>query len=395
MKFTCQFCDYFTVRKCNYVRHLQSIKHLAMSNQKNQKTSTESITQSIIEPQKIIMITKKPSFSEQKRANCDLSHDNDLQKKPKNEHSLQQKQKKTKKNQKTSTESITQIIIEPKNEHSLQQNTTKSIKQIYNCNLCNYETNRKSNMERHNVNCRKDINNVNSKKQMYMCKFCNNVYKSYSGLYRHKKKCNNKHNNILLDISKKMDLYKATIDQQSQKIKLLENNRTITNNITYNNNNKTINIENYLNLECKDAMNLNDFISSLTLTLQDVLTMGKSGFANSFYTLVTQRIKQMDEKKRPIHCTNMKRSLLYVKHKDEWQRDEDHKLITSNIYKLRDMELNILYEHLNNILPTGYKESDREVIERTNSLSEIQKLGNEKKRNKIIRQISKELYLHI
>ena len=67
----------------------------------------------------------------------------------------------------------------------------------YTCNLCNYETDRKNNYEKHekrekHINLVKDIKIERVKTQSFACKNCEAKFEYASGLSRHKHKCKNK-----------------------------------------------------------------------------------------------------------------------------------------------------------------------------------------------------------
>ena len=66
------------------------------------------------------------------------------------------------------------------------------------------------------------------------------------------------------------------IDQQKQLIELAKKPSMVNSNNINNNNHFNLNF--FLNETCKNAMNIQDFISSIKLTTQDFETTGKIGF---------------------------------------------------------------------------------------------------------------------
>jgi hypothetical protein len=137
------------------------------------------------------------------------------------------------------------------------------------------------------------------------------------------------------DISSELIL---SIIQQNQEFKnlLLEQNKTIielskTNQITntnshnnVNSNNKTFNLQLFLNETCKDAMNITEFIDSIQLQLSDLENVGKLGYVNGISKIIINKLNALEETKRPIHCTDPKREILYVKDENIWKKDNEN-----------------------------------------------------------------------
>lgn len=100
----------------------------------------------------------------------------------------------------------------------------------------------------------------------------------------------------------------------------INNNITINQNITTNNN--QFNIAVFLNEECKDAINLSDFIKTIEISLDDLSYTRTNGLVNSISRIFISNLKQLDLYKRPIHCTDQKRNTIYIKDNHVWERDE-------------------------------------------------------------------------
>ena len=81
----------------------------------------------------------------------------------------------------------------------------------------------------------------------------------------------------------------------------------------------------FLNETCKDAINLNDFIQSIELTIRDFVNTGKDGYVKGISNIMLERIRDMDPHVRPIHCTDLKRETVYVKDSDIWAKEDDNK----------------------------------------------------------------------
>ena len=103
--------------------------------------------------------------------------------------------------------------------------------------------------------------------------------------------------------------------------------QTIYNNC--NNQNMTINV--FLNEQCKDALNLTDFVQNIKVTLEDLQYTKDNGFVNGFVNgaahIITKQLQDLEPTQRPIHCSDKKRLQFYVKDDDKWGKEK-----TDNYY---------------------------------------------------------------
>jgi hypothetical protein len=170
----------------------------------------------------------------------------------------------------------------------------------------------------------------------YTCE-CGKEYSCRQNLYRHKQKCveMKEHNTDKHIISQPVDstviveLLKQNKELHEMVIELAKNtntNTTTTNNtITNNTTNNKFNLNVFLNETCKDAINLNDFIQSIELTINDFINTGEVGYVKGISTIMVDRIRDMDPHVRPIHCTDLKRETVYVKDSDKWEKEDEQK----------------------------------------------------------------------
>ncbi len=103
------------------------------------------------------------------------------------------------------------------------------------------------------------------------------------------------------------------------------------------NNNTQFNINMFLNEQCKNAMNLGDFIKSLPITAQDYENTTDKGLADTLTNLMVDGLNSMELVERPIHCTDQKRKVMYVKDNDKWEKDKDHALFLQGVHELADI----------------------------------------------------------
>ena len=196
---------------------------------------------------------------------------------------------------------------------------TKSQELNY-CDLCKYKCIRKDNFDRHLVSLRHQqlcSNNMNSV-LFYQC-LCGNKYMHRQGLNKHKKQCMfntqlmTSNNTDIAELKTLvLDIVKANIQSQS-----ITTNQTIINN-----NNKTFNLNFFLNETCKDAMNIMDFVDSLKIQLSDLESIGELGFVNGLSKLIIKGLNELEENERPVHCSDLKRETMYVKDENKWEKED-------------------------------------------------------------------------
>jgi hypothetical protein len=254
------------------------------------------------------------------------------------------------------------------------------------CVKCDYVSYRKKDFNKHLLTVKHIINvqqsddapnnqiNTNESENLqsipqvksYTC-VCGKNYKDNSGLWRHKKICEQKstHDNDTniskpfvenvfdekpLDFSDKeiikLLIHECTefknliLDQNKTIMELSKNNMNISNNNnntnntnTNNSHNKTFNLQFFLNEECKDALNISEFVSSIKVELEDLEATGRLGYVEGVSRIMNKNLKVLDINKRPIHCSDLKREVLYIKNDDQWTKEEDTKPILKKAIK--------------------------------------------------------------
>jgi hypothetical protein len=94
----------------------------------------------------------------------------------------------------------------------------------------------------------------------------------------------------------------------------------------------------FLNEKCKDAMNIKDFVNSMTLELEDLEEVGKLGYVEGISNIMIRKLNALDVYNRPIHCSDAKREIMFVKDDNIWEKenctyDKLRKAIKSVTYK--------------------------------------------------------------
>ena len=204
------------------------------------------------------------------------------------------------------------------------------------CESCDYVTCRKSQYERH-LSTSKHKNTTNTttnttnlvpkSSENYICE-CGKEYKHHSSLWSHKKKCNstNDTDNNNHEIKELKELMKYLMKENSElKTMMFEVIKNGTHNNTTNSHNKSFNLQFFLNETCKDAMNIMDFVDSIKIQLSDLENVGKLGYVDGISNIIAKNLNSLDETKRPVHCTDTKREVMYVKDEDKWEKEADNK----------------------------------------------------------------------
>jgi hypothetical protein len=214
----------------------------------------------------------------------------------------------------------------------------KSSEQFY-CSFCDYSSCRQSQYERHlltskhhkttirlqkssELSCKKVPVNI----KYYNCDVCGKKYKHHSSLWKHKKECFYiKEEGVVAADDKEIIkmLIKENSDFKNIILEVCKNLKptTVTNNL--NSNNKTFNLNVFLNETCKDAMNIMDFVDSVNIKLSDLEHVGKVGFVDGITNIIVKNLKELDVSKRPVHCSDLKREIVYVKDENTWYKENE------------------------------------------------------------------------
>jgi hypothetical protein len=129
------------------------------------------------------------------------------------------------------------------------------------------------------------------------------------------------------------------IDQQKQLIEIAKKPTMVNSNNNSNNNHFNLNF--FLNETCKNAMNIQDFISSIKLTTQDFETTGRLGFVDGISRIFINELKRLEVERRPLHCTDVKRETVYVKDNDTWEKENlEKKKLKWAINSIAQLNLN-------------------------------------------------------
>ena len=304
------------------------------------------------------------------------------------------------------------------------QNTKKFI-----CEKCDYKTSRESQWNRHILTSKHTLDNITPTvdnlenvivKNNFIC-VCGKVYSYVNGLYKHKKKChiyNNLSGNtqstnkmtdkeIIMMLIKdnnefKNNLFASLQENQKYMMDILKNGTHNNNTINNNNNNcgntnKTFNLQVFLNETCKDAINMSDFVDQLQVSISDLETTGKIGYAEGISKVFIKKLDEMNYTDRPIHCSDSKREILYIKENNIWSKDDEQKTnLTRAIKNVANKNIKQISEwqkqHPDFSNPNS-KESDKYMKIVLNSMSGSTVEESDKNYEKIARNVIKKVVI--
>ena len=237
------------------------------------------------------------------------------------------------------------------------------------CEFCHFKTNNKKDYSKHLTTAKHQkaqhgsILEVleNPKTPNFKCE-CGKQFVTHSGIWKHKKQCANdntsqiseintneivsKNDTAIIDtIVNENKTFKEFMMEQHQDFRTLiiellkketiNNVNNINNNINNNCNNQSFNLNFFLNEQCKDALNIDEFVDSIKMNLSDLENFAHLGYADGVSNIFSKGIKELGVHLRPIHCSDSKRETLYIKNNDEWIKETDDKpLITKAIKKV-------------------------------------------------------------
>ena len=239
--------------------------------------------------------------------------------------------------------------------------TPKNAKIFY-CEKCNFKCSKNSDWNRHIVTAKhkKEINGNDWKPKKRTCEYCEKSFKTASGLWKHEQKCYRLHeppeqpqepstkptdSTMIIELLKQNQEFKEMMLEQSKQIQeTQQENQELQKqlieavkvgqhieNQTNINNNQKFNLNFFLNEQCKDALNMSEFIENMELDLEDLTETGRLGYVGGISRILVNKLQELDIYKRPLHCTDLKRETLYIKDNDEWEKQVNSKEKMSKI----------------------------------------------------------------
>jgi hypothetical protein len=306
------------------------------------------------------------------------------------------------------------------NEHKIKlasldkKDNIKSSKK-YICSDCDYNTSRYSQYLRHlETDKHKKITLSSSKfikevQHSFSCE-CGNMYLYKSGLCKHKKKCEynkkayskyfkNTEELIEAVVKDNQEFKQMLIDQNNKIMELASSKNTtvITNNTTNNSNSNHFNLQMFLNVECKDALNINEFVDSLQPNIKDLEATGRLGYVEGISKIFLNGLENLDINKRSIHCSDQKREIIYIKDNNVWEKETDNrdklKLAIKKIALKNIKQISIWQKENPDCFDSSSKKNDQYLKIVSNSMNGLTPEETQKNYNKIISNLVKEVVI--
>ena len=267
---------------------------------------------------------------------------------------------------------------------------------FFECIICDFNTCKKCDFNRHlktikHKNCEILINNTQERTNKIFACECGKVYKHNQSLYNHKKKCamkiietkeetsntivnsnivnnnidqtmimrlisenNDIKNLLLMQQQQLLEQQKQLGEQQRQLVEIVPKICNVTNNTAHIKQNFNINV--FLNEQCKNAINMNDFIKQIKLTLEDLDLTKNKGLEIGLSNAIIQSINKMSLFERPLHCTDSKRETLYIKDNDLWEKDSTKTKIKGALHNLNKAHFKLIQDWI--VENPDFKEND-------------------------------------
>ena len=211
---------------------------------------------------------------------------------------------------------------------------------LYNCDWVKHLSTRKHKVS---VNGNQmEIEEIQKLDKTFFCN-CGKMFQSNSGLWKHRKKCDCKEEEKQSICLENNDNELTDREIIKALLKIVQNGNNINNNINNINNNsynttnienKTFNLNFFLNETCKDAMNISEFVSSIKVTLSDLENTGKQGYVEGISNIIVKHLNNLEQHFRPLHCSDFKREVFYIKENNEWLKENQEKPILTKAIKV-------------------------------------------------------------
>jgi len=276
-------------------------------------------------------------------------------------------------------------------------NETK-VNNYFVCNICEYKYKRKYDYEKHlltqkHINKNKLQNKLENniiEDNNYTCN-CGKIYKHKQSLNRHIKTCS------FINKEKESNENNEDIDYKKMLLNMIKENNELRKQVTElipkvgnNNINQKFNIQVFLNEECKNAINMEDFIKSIEISIEQLDFTKTNGLSEGLSNAIVENMNKLSIYERPMHCTDLKREILYIKDDNIWSKNESKNKLKKIIKKTSGKNYDALQNWIKN--NPDYMEDEHKKSFFTNIISTIGKDISNLDTN-IIKNICKETYI--
>lgn len=279
-----------------------------------------------------------------------------------------------------------------KNDDILRKKVAKN-RILYNCKNCSYRTSNKFDYDKH-CKTRKHLKKVKGERCKYICTVCDKLYTYKSSYLNHIQSHETTNKKEIIVTSEKE---KDHVNVTQLLVQVLDENKKLQDKlidiakeprVIHNNNQKTFNIIQFLNNDCKHAMNLSEFINTLEVTFSDLEMIQERGYLVGMKHSLIKSLDTMDEAKRPIHCTDPKRRQFYIKDANVWNKDSNNHFIQNAVETYNNKQLGALSK-LKQANPDWNDNDDeqKKVNRLTSELTSMYSDSGDKLKNKLFSQM--------
>tara|TARA_Y100000992_G_scaffold128613_1_gene84669 strand:+ start:41377 stop:42336 length:960 start_codon:yes stop_codon:yes gene_type:complete len=261
-----------------------------------------------------------------------------------------------------------------------QKNAKK--RQNFFCEKCNFECIKQSEFDRHILTRKHKILTDTYQKTPknaaaeFICE-CGKVYKHKQSLYNHKKKCDYSNKEIIFSndcysndfsdnitndeinkiLNENADIKSLLLKQQEQLMEQQKQlnemlpkigNSTVNNTINNNTVNQKFNINIFLNEKCKDALNIDEFINKIEMNLKTLDLSTTGGLGKGIANIFIENMNKLSIYERPLHCTDNKKDILYIKDNNNWETDNNKTKLKEALRNLNKNHFKLVKEWIDN-----------------------------------------------
>lgn len=286
-EYICECCNFSTMKKSKWERHISTRKHQENIN-KNLKNNNLDVNE-----------TQVATTTTNHNTNNNTNNNNNIV------------------NTYCNVSTPTTIVNNTYKQTNVVKTTHNSVKKnirekVYEC-ICGKSYSYRQNYTRHKKTCymiQDDIIDNLNELETHSCNVTSNL--------KNDSKVNPDKDEMIMEIMKEnRELRNILKQQQTQISEIIPKIGNVTNNTT----NNKFNLNVFLNETCKDALNLEDFVRSIELKLGDLEETAKIGYVEGMTNIIVRGLNELELTKRPIHCSDLKREVLYVKDNNEWERN--------------------------------------------------------------------------
>ena len=247
---------------------------------------------------------------------------------------------------------------------------------------------------------------------------CGKNYKHKQSLYKHRKICSTTTKAITEELPPEQNIIIKTEDdviaadkwagvvsdmvRENQELRkcifemMPKMGNTIINNTNNTNNTNNFNMNVFLNEHCKGALNLTDFISKISLNLEDLEKTRASGYITGISNIFIKNLNQLETHERPIHCSDLKRQTMYIKDSGGWGVDNERKTIKKAISEVAKRQIGVIKKWEEQHPDFSKSESQtQEYMEMVRNLTDAgdNPVAQASTEDKIIKTIAKEVII--